>query len=223
MNIERDLQESIDRYIVQLEEGHRLHRKIKFLLDIRGLLVINKMEGDYVEFGVYRGEMMYAAARILSPNINKYIGLDTFYGLPIPYKDDQETFVYKTEGFMASPREVAQKLMEQFNAIFIEGDFREKTIIEQLKKEISRISVLCIDCNWPSSIKSAVEESMPFMQHGSIIFLDDYFAGTYHRNIHDEILKKEGRKYNLIFLEFMTYPPSARAYRAEKVKNRSSI
>ena len=55
MNIERDLQESIGKYIVQLEEGHRLHRKIKFLLDIRGLLVINKIGGEYVEFGVYRG------------------------------------------------------------------------------------------------------------------------------------------------------------------------
>jgi len=80
----KDLMKSIDGYIDKIAEGHRLHRKIRFLLDIRGLLVLNKIEGDYVEFGVYRGEMMYAAAKILSPHIHKYIGLDTLDGLPNP-------------------------------------------------------------------------------------------------------------------------------------------
>ena len=84
-----DIAQSIDAYIDKISEGHRMHRKVKFLLDVRGLLVINKLEGDYVEFGFYRGEMMYAAARILAPRIRRYIGLDTFTGLPKPQQKER--------------------------------------------------------------------------------------------------------------------------------------
>ena len=214
-SLERDLMQSIDRYIEKVSEGHRLHRKIRFLLDIRGLLVINKIQGDYVEFGVYQGEMMYAAAKILSPHIHKYIGIDTFAGLPEPQREDTETFVFESEGFMAVPREVAETMMSGFNTTLIEGDFRQEEVQERFRAEVSRISVVTIDCNWPSSVRAAVNLSCPFLQSGSILFIDDYFVGTRQANFNDKILNEITEHSNLRFKEFMTYPPCGRAFIAE--------
>ena len=198
-----DLAESIDNCIAMLSERHHLHRKIRFLLDIRGLLIINKIQGDYVEFGVYQGEMMYAAAKILSPHIRKYIGLDTFTGLPRPHKDDAEIFVFESERFMAVPREVADTVISGFDTTLIEGDFRRKKVQEKFRAEVSRISVLTIDCNWPSSMRAALLVSYPFLQSGSIVFLDDYFVGTRQANFNDKIMQKITEQSGLSFKEFI--------------------
>ena len=212
---ELELMQAIDTYIDKMSEGHRLHRKIRFLLDIRGLLIINKIQGDYVEFGVYQGEMMYAAAKILSPHIRKYIGLDTFTGLPRPHKEDTELFVFESAGFMAAPREAAETVLSGFDTTLIEGDFRRKKVQEKFKGEVSKISVLTIDCNWPSSMRAALLVSYPFLQSGSIVFIDDYFVGTRQANFNDKVLNEITEQSKLRFKEFMTYPPCARAFLVE--------
>jgi len=212
----QEMRESIGVYIEALSEGHRLHRKIRFLLDIRGLLIINKLEGDYVEFGVYRGEMTYAAATILAPRITRYIGLDTFAGLPEPRQDDAEVFVFEKQGFMASPRAIAEKMMAGYPTALIEGDFRDRAVRDQFEAEVSAISVLVLDCNWPSSVEAAMALAAPHLQCGSIVFFDDYFVGTRRTNFNERILRETGRRHGVRFVEFMTYPPCARAFIVEK-------
>ena len=211
-----DLKRSIDQYTEILEEKHRMHRKIRFLLDMRGLLVINKIEGDYVEFGVYRGEMMYAAATILSPYITRYIGLDTFEGLPAPQENDADLFVFESLGFMASPKETAEAMMHGYPTILIQGDFRQESILAQFRAQVSSISVLTIDCNWPSSVKAALLVSAPYLQSGSIVFIDDYFVATRQVNFNDEIMRQVSEVHEICFVEFQTYPPCARAFIVEK-------
>ena len=215
MDVE-DLTSSLDRHIDLLEEGHRMHRKIKFLLDIRGLLIINKLQGDYVEFGVYRGEMMYAAGKILAPHIRKYIGLDTFTGLPEPIAGDQDRFVFETPGFMSAPLETAKRLMKDHETVLIRGDFRDEEPKRRLANEAGPISVLSLDCNWPSSVEAALLGSCPLLQSGSIVYFDDYFVGTREPNFNRLLLDRATEEYGLVFEEFMTYPPCGRAFLVEK-------
>ncbi len=209
------LMDDVDKYIEKLSETHRLHRKIQFLLDIRGLIIINKIQGDYVEFGAYRGEMMYAAAKILSPHIRKYVGLDTFAGLPEPHEEDAESFVYESQGFMAARRETAERMMSGFNTTLIEGDFRQREVQVEFRVEVPKISVVTIDCNWPSSVHAAMTVSYPLLQNGSIVFIDDYFVGTRQANFNDKILQEISEQGNLKFIDFMTYPPCGRAFLVE--------
>jgi len=217
---ESELMQSIDTYTNKISESHRLHRKIKFLLDIRGLLIINKIQGDYVEFGIYRGEMMYAAASILSPHIKKYIGLDTFAGLPEPHEKDTTHFVFESQGFMSAPQKFAENMLSGYNIKLIKGDFREQEISRKFKPEVSKISVLVIDCNWPSSVEAALTLSAPFFQSGTIIFIDDYFIGTRYPNFNNPILLKIAEKYDLKFIEYMTYPPCGRVFLVEEETRR---
>lgn len=211
-----EMRRTLNQCIGLLEEKHRMHRKIRFLLDIRGLLVANKIEGDYVEFGVFRGEMMYAAAKILSPHTTRYIGLDTFTGLPKPQEDDASLFLFEAAGFMASPKKVTETIMAGYPTILIQGDFREESIQEQFHAQAPKISVLTIDCNWPSSVRAALRISTPYLQPGSIIFTDDYFVAAHAPNFNNPILEQASQESGFKFVEYMTYPPCARAFLVEQ-------
>ncbi len=210
------VQTSINECIHQLEERHRMHRKIRFLLDIRGLLVINKIQGDYVEFGVYRGEMMYAATQVIGHLIDRFIGLDTFTGLPQPQKKDAEAFVFEQPGFMASPKSFADTLLQNSKHHLIEGDFRTEATREALNALKPKIAVLSIDCNWPSSVEASFELARHSLQPGSIIFLDDYFVALRQPNFHEALLQKACAEHGLKPTYFQTYPPCARAFICEK-------
>lgn len=211
-----ELKQSIDMYIETLSEKHRMHRKIKFLLDVRGLVVINKMGGDYVEFGVYRGEMMYAAAKVLSPHVTRFIGLDTFSGLPKPRTGDDKLFVFEKWGFMAARKSMVEEVMSEFATSLIEGDFREESSARAFNDLAPSISILSVDCNWPSSVEAAFELSAPFIKSGTIVFIDDYFVATRFPNFNDPILDRCAASHDFKLVEFMTYPPSARAFLVEK-------
>jgi hypothetical protein len=209
------LKSSIDEYIARISEGHRMHRKIQCLLDVRGLLVINQVEGDYVEFGVYRGEMMYAASQVLGSRIRRFIGLDTFEGLPEPEGDDADVFVFEQPGFMASPRDLAMQMMAGTDTVLVQGDFRTSDVLAEYRRAAGPIAVAAIDCNWPSSVRAALQAVGPSLQAGSILFLDDYFVGTRERNFHDPILDDVAGTHGWVFREFMTYPPCSRAFLVE--------
>lgn len=207
---------SIDHHIELISEKHRMHRKIQFLLDIRGLLVINKIKGRYVEFGVYRGEMMYAATRIIGKWIEKFVGLDTFTGLPAPQGRDEELFVFEEQGFMASPKQTTAALLADYPHALIQGDFREAAVAEEFEKEVGDISVLSVDCNWPSSVETALNLAAPHLQCGSILYMDDFFVATRRPNFNVPLLDETARRHGLRFVEFKTYPPCARAFLVEK-------
>ncbi len=206
---------SIDAYIDEISEKHRMHRKVQFLLDVRGLLVINRLKGDYVEFGVYRGEMMYAATRVLQDRIGTYIGMDTFEGLPEPRGRDKEFFVFEEKGFMAAPKDSAEQLLADWPHILIEGDFREQAVQDRLAEQTDRLSIVSIDCNWPSSVEAALRSCLPMLQNGTIVYLDDYFVGLRRPNFNDPILARAAEAGGLRWVEFATYPPCGRAFIVE--------
>ena len=204
-----ELQKSIDETIDAISEKHRMHRKIQFLLDIRGLLIINHLKGAYAEFGVYRGEMMYAAGKILQDNITKLYGFDTFEGLPDPKAKDNEIFVFEQPGFMKSEMQKTDDLIKDYPRELIAGDFREKEVRAKISKALEPISVLSIDCNWPSSVEASLEIATPYLMSGSIVYFDDYFIGTREGDYTKPLMDKV-RGWS--FIEFKTYAPCARAF-----------
>lgn len=212
----KTLQAGIDASIEQISEKHRMHRKIQFLLDIRGLLIINKLEGQYAEFGVYRGEMMYAAAKILGKNVQEYLGFDTFEGLPQPEGADAMTFVFETPGFMACPEDHVNEIMKGFPTRLVKGDFRTPQTQEEIRATLKTISVLSLDGNWPSSVEASLDVAGPHLVSGSVVFFDDYFVGTRSGDYMVPLIQAAENKYGLRFHYFKTYPPCARGFVIEK-------
>ncbi|MAG12555.1 hypothetical protein CL630_01955 [bacterium] len=207
-----ELKNSINQTIEDLSEKHRMHRKIRFLLDVRGLLVTNKIKGAYAEFGIFRGEMMYAASKILGNNIEHYYGFDTFEGLPKPKGNDEKKFVFEKLGFMKSTYDEVKALLGDVSSTLIKGDFRKEETKKEIISVLKPISILSVDCNWPSSVEAALNISAKYLQDGSIVYFDDYFTGTSDGDYMLPILEKLKVEHGIKCVYFQTYPPFARAF-----------
>lgn len=72
------------------EFGNILGRK-SLLLWIREFLTKSDVNGYYIEFGVFNGESIKEAFYCLRGSVSKYIGLDSFEGLPANSADDDVT------------------------------------------------------------------------------------------------------------------------------------
>lgn len=169
--------------------GHqRMHLLSQSILNTKN----NKLEGDFVECGVWRGG-----------NIILYKLLNDFYGL------DKIIFAYDTFEGMTDPEDIdmdsdgnsAYKLLNESikskylknihcvakinsvkrnilkysnlkNINFIIGPV-EKTLL--LEKNLpKKISVLRLDTDWYSSTKIELEILYPRLVHGGVLIIDDY-------------------------------------------------
>src|SRR3990167_6348112 len=212
-----EIAQELDALALSLDHKHRQQRKIKFLLDIRGYFIINKIVGTYAEFGLYRGEMMYSAHKILKSSecMNQYVGLDTFSGEPPVFHKDQSANPYLKVGDFLSDYEITRQFLTDHigsNLKLIKGDFR----LENVRNEFSTVSniALCvIDCNLLSSIEAALEMAIPKMAPSSVLFMDDYFINMGEGKCETEtLLQNICAAHNRRLVEYKTYPTCSRAF-----------
>lgn len=219
-----DLSTSIDTLSAEIAEladrldhQHRQQRKVQFFLDIRGYLAMNKPVGDYVEFGLYRAEMMIGAHYILDHLglIRRYVGFDNFAGEPsmTPSEAARLPFIapgdYKSDE--AEVRTFLEKLLGNDRAKLVVGDFRK---LEDCDGEPAQpVVVGVIDCNLESSIEAALRALLPRMTSGGVLYLDDFFLNLTASGLwHEQALFQAANRFGRRLVEFNTYPPCGRAF-----------
>jgi len=208
---------ALDSLIELLDHSHPHQRKIQFLLDIRGYLKINRISGNYVEFGSYRSEMQYSAFRIFEELglIQKYIGLDTFSGEPpLTQMDEEANFHEKERDFLSDYEETSNFVQRRMGkkGCLIKGNFQSAEIREAIIQS-GPIAVSVVDCNLLSSIQSAVRLTLETIRPGGVLFIDDYFANfSKGYPASKEVLEKEIVEKGLELLDFNSYPPFAKAF-----------
>jgi hypothetical protein len=134
-----------------------------------------KIQGDLIEFGVYKGGTTLKMAKLLvkSSEKNKVIyGLDTFKGLP---KQSREDNIKKSLKHSMDFNEI-NKVKEMFSKhkvndkiILMKGLFSKS--ISKLRDK--RFCFAYVDCDLYQGTKEALEFLMPRMK-GGVIFIDDY-------------------------------------------------
>jgi O-methyltransferase len=171
------------------------------------LQIVNNVPGDYLEFGVFRGERLLQAyetvnfliKRIQSkkdPYLRKtssrnleemrFFGFDSFEGLPetkqIDVTEGQEAWLGEG-GFSASLKEVTglmpRKAIENKRIRLVKGWFNE-SLTPQLKKthDMKAASIVHIDCDFYESTVPALEFCTDLLQNGSVVIFDDWWM--YH-------------------------------------------
>lgn len=213
----RQMVKSIQDLSKYCDQIHYLQRKIQFFLDIRGYLKLNKLTGNYVEFGCFRGEMMYGAYHILdsTETIKRYYGLDTFSGEPqATPSDDLNLPGVNAEEFSCEYESVLEFVDTYMGgkADLIAGDFRESDKLEQIQ-ECGPFNVIVIDCNLLSSIRSSLEIGLNLARHGAVLFIDDYLTNLGNGRLSvketvDSISEKLGKE----LMPFQFYPPFSRSF-----------
>lgn len=167
----------LNRRLLALEEEYFFFKAWNYLRS-------QKIEGDYLEFGVYQGKSFIKsvsnAQRHHFPSTEFY-AFDSFQGLPEPEQRDP---IYHGGQFSASRAKFEKNLQRgkiDMNRVHILEGWFEDTLTEENKKRHSRpASMVMIDCDLYSSAITCLNYITDLVQEGTIILLDDWF--TYRAN-----------------------------------------
>ena len=168
-----------DDYLSQ-NQVKAMERKIAFA---KISALTNTIPGDYLEFGVFRGDSMVLAYHTIGclaqDNVCRFIGFDSFEGLPeITVKSDHADGWRK--GDMKSDYDMVERrladIMDKSRFSLVKGFFNT-TLNEKTKKRlnITRAKVIMIDSDIYSSAKEALEFCKTIVGPGTVIILDNYY------------------------------------------------
>jgi hypothetical protein len=156
----------------------------------------NRIAGDFVECGVWRGGKSALAAHIFQKesDLRDVWLFDTFAGMTAPTsvdvnlfgKSSTETFEKSQKGDVntwayASLEDVRNTMREtgypEEKLHFVKGPV-ERTLREQPLPE--RIAILRLDTDWYESTKAELEILYPRLVSGGVLMIDDYghYAGA---------------------------------------------
>ena len=170
---------------------------------------INKLEGDFVECGIWRGGNI-----LLYKFLNDYyllnksiFGYDTFEGMTEPekvdvdykghdalqtlndFKKDENTINIHCYSSIESVSKNILKYKNLENVHLIKGPV-EKTLLDE-KNLPKKISILRLDTDWYRSTKVELEILYPRLVSGGILIIDDYGHWQGARRAVDEFFNKK--------------------------------
>lgn len=136
----------------------------------------------YLEFGVWKGEMLrYWTTKLMSSQAS-FFGFDSFEGLP----EDWETQEVGTDFFSVAgnlPR------INDSRVRFIKGWFSDTLPTFTISEKFHR-KVFFVDCDLYSSSNSVFVLIERCIESGDIIFLDDIFDRHHQLKAFDEFMKR---------------------------------
>lgn len=141
-------------------------------------------EGDYYEFGIFRGGTFLEAGRIvdtLGCDQTRLYGFDSFEGLPAPDGIDATDTRFFEGQFSCSREEVESNLasngMNMARAELVQG-FYEDSLTEELRGKFpfKPVGVALLDCDYYSSTKVALDWLRPYIRPGSVLLFDDWYS-----------------------------------------------
>lgn len=170
---------------IQINQQRRQTQKFEFFLNCFDFLTDNEISGDYFEFGCHRARtfrMALSAARFYNLNSMKFHAFDSFEGLP----DIGRVIINKwAAGELCTGEEEFNRIIETHglftDSIFLHKGFYSDLLTSDLQnaliKRSTKASFVNIDCDFYESAKDVFNFLEPFLSHGSIIYIDDYFGG----------------------------------------------
>ncbi|MBA3691633.1 MAG: hypothetical protein H0W82_09525 [Actinobacteria bacterium] len=157
------------------------HRRMALARSLRRMRTTG-LQGDYFEFGLYRGSSFALAHRLarhyrLSPEM-RFFGFDSFQGLPEPVGVDAAGEFRK--GDYACTRErVTAKLdnrgVDWGRVHLIEGWY-DRSLTPELKSTLAPgpVGVALVDCDLYESTVPVLGFLASLIQEGSILMFDDW-------------------------------------------------
>lgn len=142
------------------------------------------IEGDYLEFGVFRGER-FAAASYLSRKRGLTMSLyafDSFAGIPKNQEMDSSGYkMYERGAYACSEVEFLKNVRrtgaDMDQVITVPGFFEESLKPEHPRiAKLRKAAVVWVDCDLYSSTVCVLNFLTKYLQHGSLIIFDDYFC-----------------------------------------------
>jgi len=167
-----------------------------------------KINGSFVEGGVFNGGSAGIITSIAKHNKNRHIWLfDSWEGLPEPSEEDISYIGTLGQKGMALGYEekvkelLFKKLKLNNNKIhLVKGWFNDT--IPPHKKDIGKIALLHLDCDWYESVKFCLEELYDNVVKYGFIFIDDYGHWEGCKRAVDEFIEERNLRIELIKIDY---------------------
>ena len=144
----------------------------------------NKIEGDYLEFGVFRGHIFTHAFHLAQkyfPDMQLH-AFDSFQGLPeISGRDDDELCEFQEKEYACSLEEFKMILnkheVNQDKVTLVPGWY-DKVLNDELKNKLplNSASFAWIDCDLYESTVPVLDFITDYLVDGAIVVFDDWFS-----------------------------------------------
>jgi len=169
-------------------------------------LIGAKIDGDYLEFGVYQGTTFSHAYQWMSPHFSnmKFFAFDSFEGLPKPHGidivDGYSSHFYENQ-FSCSQEEFTQSILSKGVDLdkveTIKGWF-DKTLSPEMAQgyNLKKIAVAWIDCDYYESTVPVLNFITPHLTAGSVIIFDDWRCYRNHPDFGEQRACREWLEAN---------------------------
>jgi O-methyltransferase len=135
----------------------------------------NRVAGDLVECGVYKGgSAAILAGSLLADRARRLWLFDTFEGLPASAEVDgieAVSLAGQYAGSVASVHEVLDAVGFQWDRVEVRAGLFSETLRRALPE---RIALLHIDADWFDSVLQALRALYPVVSDGGFVVLDDF-------------------------------------------------
>jgi O-methyltransferase len=179
------------------------------------IIAAEKVEGDYLEFGVFNGSSFIQAHRIIKAVFEqkqklhagrteedaveirriwdemRFFAFDSFQGLPEPHAFDKESGDFAKGKYTCTERSFRENLVTQGvplgKVVTIAGWFEETCTEETIRKyAMKKASIIHVDCDFYASARKALEFVKPLLTDGTIIVFDDWYCFRGNPNLGEQ-------------------------------------
>ena len=171
---------------VAYNQASRQTQKLGFYVNAFDFVTALEITGDYFEFGCHRVRTMRMAlteARRHGLDKMGFFAFDSFEGLP---ESESKTGVPGYfSGALSTSEEAFRQLVEDHgiyasNVHTVKGFYQDsltETLQSRMLADGSKIAIVCLDCDLYESAVPIFHFIEPFIQEGTVIYIDDYLVG----------------------------------------------
>jgi O-methyltransferase len=145
---------------------------------------------DYLEFGVWRGEATDAWRNLNTHSDSRFVGFDTFEGLPEDWEKNHPKGTFSTGGVVPK--------IDDTRVSFVKGLFQD-TLREFLNTTpLQNRLVVNVDCDLYSATLFVLGTLDKFFQRGTVIIFDDFYSMNHETKAFIDYDKSFGRKWRAV-------------------------
>ena len=181
---------------------------------------INQVNGDYFEFGLWKGKTFcyaHSMKRRFRQKGMMLIGFDSFQGLP--ETDDSKDNIWDRGAFACSENELRQILHRnrfQNEEYELVGGFYEESLNEALHARLfeKKAAIIYIDCDLYISTIQVLNFIHRYLVNGSIVCFDDFFSykGAPDQGEQKALLEFLQAHPDIEFIPYMNYSPVGKSF-----------
>jgi Macrocin-O-methyltransferase (TylF) len=172
---------------IAFNQMNRQTEKYRFYINAYDFVKDNRITGDYYEFGCHRVRtfrMSLTEAKRHFLDEMRFYAFDSFQGLP-PTTSNPSLDLWHRPGVLTTTEDEFLRIIREHgvyvNKVRAIKGFYDASLTDELGRSLqaegSKIAIACIDCDLYESAQPVFAFIEPFLQEGSLLYIDDLWAG----------------------------------------------